>query len=155
METCEITIPSIAVKRGFWIYVIKVFCRDGKDCFYVGMTGDNGYPKAGSMFNRLSKHLGSNRPSSALTNALERNGLLDKWIKLEIFGLYLEKENEKEHREIKREISHIENKLAADFKSAKYKIISNQNSKVELSEKSEKQYQEIVKFVNIHFNIEV
>jgi hypothetical protein len=58
--------------RGFWVYVWRVSHPKGV-CFYVGQTGDAGYAKAQSPFNRVGSHLDLRETAKANTLAKQLN----------------------------------------------------------------------------------
>lgn len=58
------------LKRGFWLYVWEIDCGGGRKVHYVGKTGDKSSGVSQSAFDRLSKHLGSNKHNNALRRHL-------------------------------------------------------------------------------------
>ncbi|MGO7837063.1 hypothetical protein [Rhizobium johnstonii] len=75
MTTAHIlTLPGAMLKRGFWLYVWRVFAPKGEELLYVGRTGDNSSPHATAPYTRMGQHLSFSPSQNALRrHLLNRN----------------------------------------------------------------------------------
>lgn len=150
-------------ERGFWLYVWRVHLASGKECLYVGRTGDSSSPYAASPYKRIGQHL----QKEGKANALYRR-LIDKKIKLadckshEIFSygpIYPEigctkgqnkKEQFEKHKPYRDIIAVLEKNLC-DSLSENYCVLNEVKLKNENNEDAKNQWPKIKKAFSTHF----
>ena len=76
MNFHQLKFDGALLLRGFWLYVWEIILKDGRTLHYVGKTGDKSSGKSQSPFDRLSKHLGSNKQNNALRRHLGNNEII-------------------------------------------------------------------------------
>jgi len=128
MDSFEIKFSGKVLERGFWLYVVQMTNPKNQRFFYVGMTGDSAALKAAALFVRLGRHLDvkENAMGNTLFRAIKNEKKLLPFLyqlDFEIIGFYLSPENEKAHRKIRGEISHMEDKLHKDLKDGGYEVL--------------------------------
>ncbi len=75
MRLHRLTFPGALLKRGFWLYVWRIQCKN-RAFYYVGRTGDSSSQYASSPFSRLVRHF--DMRSTATANMLLRHVRLQK-----------------------------------------------------------------------------
>lgn len=80
MKYNTIEVKSEMLNAGFSIYLLEIERENSEKLFYIGMTGDNYYPRARGAFYRIAGHLESNSKSTQnqLHKALTMRGIVNK-----------------------------------------------------------------------------
>jgi hypothetical protein len=115
------------LRRGFWLYIWEIDCDDGRKVHYVGKTGDKASGVSQSPFDRLSKHLGSNKHNNALRRHLAAHTLDPECCHFRFLSygpLHIE-EGEKSHSDLCDITSALEHALACDLRDAGYVVLND------------------------------
>lgn len=134
MESFKITFSGKTLDRGFWIYVVRIANPKKQRYFYVGMTGDPSSFNAASLFVRMGRHLDvkKNAKGNTLFRAIKNEEKLLPFLhklNFEIIGFYLKEENKKDHKKIREEASHLEDRLHKDLEAEGYAVLGSKWAK--------------------------
>lgn len=129
----QVEFDGALLARGFWLYVWEIKTHDGRMLYYVGRTGDKASGVSQSPFDRLSKHLGSNKNNNALRRHLGSHELRpqDCSFRFHTLGPLLV-DSDLTHGEKCDVVSALEMALASDLKAAGYEVLNQVNCRFPL-----------------------
>ncbi len=135
-ETYVLALPGPMLRRGFWLYVLRVDTPKG-EMLYVGRTGDNSSPNAVAPFTRMGQHLWFSPTQNALRKHLKSRGIdaenCDAFqlisygpIEDEVVG---DADKDRDalmvlHKPRRDRVGALEKKLAEALKAAKYDVLN-------------------------------
>ncbi len=125
-STC-IFFSGRVLERGFWVYVIEIRSRRRR-VFYIGRTGDNSSPYAGSPFARIGQHLNprANAKGNALLRNLQKEGLDAGACDMQMIAvgpLFREQATFELHKPIRNRIAALEVGLADHLRHRGCKVL--------------------------------
>lgn len=133
-DLCQLDFDGVLLARGFWLYVWEITTGNGSKLHYVGKTGDKASGVSQSPFDRLSKHLGSNKNNNALLRHLEKLEIDPKACRFSFhaWGPLADNDTTKTHGELCDICSGLEKALADAMAEAGYTLINSVRCRVPL-----------------------
>jgi hypothetical protein len=122
----QLDFDGAVLVRGFWLYVWEVLVNDGRILHYFGKTGDKSSGVSQSPFDRLTKHLGSNRNNNALRRILAKNKVYPEQchFRFNTCRPFFYTESAKTHSELCDITSSLERALADAMAAAGYVVLN-------------------------------
>ena len=138
-ETYVIELDGRTNEQGYWLYVCRITNQDDTEFLYVGMTGDTGYKRGQSPFNRMTSHLNPKAKANHIFQRLQEHGIKPencKTFKTVACGpIFVNNDESKEENEKSRaQVSAMEKALQDALqrvaeKNGKYTILSSVKSR--------------------------
>lgn len=126
MNSIILEFDGCLLERGFWIYVWEVREREGGTRYYVGRTGDESSPNAGSPMRRLGSHFSRNPRGRALLRNLEQAGVTAETchFKLHALGpIHPEQTDFDKHRPYRDRVATLESVIASSLKGRGFEVM--------------------------------
>ena len=127
MESYSIKFDGAVLKRGFWLYVIDIFTKEGRR-LYVGRTGDSSSCNAGSPFARIGQHLDcrANAKGNALARNLRAVGVKPSACTMEMIAIgpiFAEEETFEAHKRVRDVMAGVEGAVAASLRERGFTVL--------------------------------
>lgn len=127
MNLHQLNFDGAILARGFWLYVWEITPKNGPTLHYIGKTGDKSSGKSQSPFDRLSKHLGSNKNNNALRRHLGNSKINPEEcsFRFSACGPLFASESSGPHGDLCDRTSGLEKALAEAMARAGYAVIND------------------------------